>query len=255
MAKGAIINALLALGINLLGGDAEAAGKPAATVEVRASGLDAGGRAEMEAQAERLKAENAALKKELEAQRKELIETNIKHSRQSERLKRIEASAAATMETLEPIYVGSREQEMAEALRLVSEAGASLAARTSGFCDDLDALISELPMDKVGLAKIRLRLDGLRAEAQVLAVLTSPPAPPEKFERCRILEIDKSLRTAVLSAGFRDGVRNGLLLRSGPGGAVVLRVVAVRPLACAAQAVEGDLSALLPGMEASATSK
>jgi len=241
--------------MNVPCGDADTAGKTAASVEVKPSGLDAGARAEMEAQLARLKAENASLKGELEAQRKELIETNAKYSRQSERLKRLETSAAATVETLEPIYVGSRELEMAETLRLLSEAGESLAAKTSGFCDDLDAQITELPLDKLAQAKLRLKLDGLRSEAQALAVLTSQPAPPEKFEKCRILEVDKALKTAILSAGFKDGVRNGLLLKAGPGGSVLLKVVAVRSMASAAQVLEGDLKELLPGMEATAKVK
>ena len=251
---GATICALLAMWIDSTG---EEAAKPAkaASAEVRPSGLDAKARAELEGELERLKNEKAALARDLEAARRELIETNIVYSRQSERLKRIELSAAAAVETLEPVYVGSREEELAESLRLLSEAGAKLAANTSGFCEELDATISELPIDKIAQAKLRLSLDGLRREAGDLAVLASPPAPPAKFEKCRILDCDKSLRTAVLSAGYRDGVRNGLLLSAGPDRSVILKVVAVRPMACAAKVVDGDMAKLLPGMEAFAGAK
>lgn len=246
---GATICALFAMWIDSAGEEVAKSAK-LASAEVKVSGLDVKARAELEGELERLKSENAALAKELEAKRKELIETNFVYSRQSERLKRIELSAAAAVETLEPVYVGSREEEMAGSLRLLSEAGAKLAANVSGFCEELDATISGLPIDKVAQAKLRLGLDGLRREAGDLAVLASPPAPPAKFEKCRILDFDKSLRVAVLSAGFKDGVRNGLLLKAGPDRSVVLKVVAVRPMACAAKVVDGDPERLLPGMEA-----
>jgi hypothetical protein len=48
-------------------------------------------------------------------------------------------SAAAAMETLEPVYVGSREAEMAEALKLLSQASAKLSATAGSFADGLDA--------------------------------------------------------------------------------------------------------------------
>lgn len=248
LACGATICALFAMWTVSLGGEAA---KPARAAAAEAKPSEAApGKAGLEGELERLKGENAALAKELSEARRELIETSIIYSRQSERLKRIELSAAAAVETLEPVYVGSREEEMAEALRSLSEAGAKLACATSGFCEELDAVISGLPIDNVAQAKIRLGLDGLRREAGDLAVLASPPAAPAKFEKCRILDCDKSSRLAVLSAGFRDGVRNGLLLSAGPDRSVILKVVAARPMACAARVVSGDPAKLLPGMEA-----
>jgi hypothetical protein len=249
-ALGAIICALFALFLNSSAGEAASKAVPKVQAEAKAPEEDAKERVALEAELARLKAANAALAKELEAARRELIETSQVYSRQSERLKRIEISAAAAVETLEPVYVGSREEEMAESLRLLSEASAKLAYNTSSLCEDLDATVSELPMDKVAQARIRLRLDGLRKEARDMAVLASPPGQPVKFEKCRVLDYDKSLKTAVVSAGYRDGVRNGLLLSSGPDRRILLRVVAVRSLVSAAKVVEGDPDALLPGMEA-----
>ena len=244
------ILALFALSFSLQAGDAVKIAAPKATAEVRASGLDADDRANLEAELAKLRAGNAALAKELADARRELIETNQVYSRQSERLKRIESSAAAAVETLEPVYVGSREDEIAESLRHLSEASAKLAFNTSSLCEELDAIISELPMDKVAQARIRLRLDELRKESRNMAVLASQPAPPAKFEKCRVLEYDKALKTAVLSAGYKDGVRNGLLLYAGPERSVVLKIVVVRPLASAAKVVSGNPAQLLPGMEA-----
>ena len=74
---------------------------------------------DLRAENKRLKAENQRLAAELafranenDALRKELIETLDKYSTQAGRMRRMEASSAGTIETLEPVYTGAREMEV-----------------------------------------------------------------------------------------------------------------------------------------------
>lgn len=251
---GIIINALFAPGTEMSGAEKETP-RPEMTAKVRLADPEGENRlAALEAENRRLKEELASQGKELSALRKELIETLDRHSGLAERLRRMELSVAGTVEALEPVYIGAREEEIAESLRQVSESGRRLAGKAADLCDGLKAGLAANP-DKVEAAKLSLKLDELKDEAASLAKLTSPPGSPERFEKCRILEIDDALQALVLSAGFRDGVRSGLALRAGKDGGVLLRVVAVRPFASAAVVAEGDLKGLSPGMEARAASK
>ena len=88
--------------------------------------------AKLQAEIERLKKENAELRvtngrlkassqEEGSVLRKELIETLDKYSTQAGRLKRLEMSAAGTIETLEPVYMGAREMELEADLKQCAE--------------------------------------------------------------------------------------------------------------------------------------
>lgn len=87
--------------------------------------------AEIQAENERLKRENSELRTTLErlktefreesgVLRRELIETLDKYSTQAGRLKRVEKSAAGTIETLEPVYMGTREMDLEADLKTLS---------------------------------------------------------------------------------------------------------------------------------------
>jgi hypothetical protein len=62
-----------------------------------------------------------------------------------------------------------------------------------------------------------------------------------------VIAVDDKLQTVVLDVGYANGVRCGLLLWSGKGDAVRLKVIETRPFISAAVVVKGKLEDLAPG--------
>ena len=200
-----------------------------------------------------LQAELRLLKQENSVIRKELLETLDKFSMLADRLKRYEMSAAAVVESLNPVYIGAREEESAESLRTVMQSSAALASATASLCDEVLELLKNSSLDSVLSAKLRLRIDSLKNEVRNAAFLNVPPIPPDGFASCRVLNLDEKLNAVVLSAGYRNGVRAGMLLRS-RNGEIVLRVVALKNFTCAALLAKGEIKSVGIGMEVFATS-
>ena len=65
--------------------------------------------------------------------------------------------------------------------------------------------------------------------------------------------MDEKLNAVVLSAGYRNGVRAGMLLRSSDG-KIVMQVVALKNFTSAALVTKGSIRSVGIGMEAFATS-
>ena len=199
-----------------------------------------------------LKMEVDLLKQENAVIRKELLETLDKFSMQAEKLKRYEMSAAAVVESMNPVYIGNREEESAGSLRTVMQSSAALASSSASLCDEVLFLLRNSLLDPVLSAKLRLRIDSLKNEIRRIAILNVPPLPPDGFASCRVLNLDEKLNAVVLSAGYRQGVRAGMLLRSADG-KVVMQVVALKNFTCAALVTKGNIASVGIGMEAFAT--
>ena len=202
---------------------------------------------------ERLRAENQRLAAELafrenenNALRKELIETLDKYSTQAGRMRRMEASSAGTIETLQPVYTGTREMELAADLQTCISSMKKVSAEILAFADDLSKRLPELTLDQVETAKIRIQIDKLRASAVDLARLAAPPQAPGRPGTHRVLELDPRSKLVVLNGGYRDGIREGITLgRDG----VVLKVIAVRNFVSAAVLISGSFEKLAVGSE------
>ena len=221
--------------------------------------------AERQTETERLKVEILHLKAELarsgnaepgsaaeaETLRRELIETLEKSSENLDRLKVLELSAASILDTLEPVYVSSREVELLETLDLVLRVGSDLAGKSAAASEKLLGILPETGLDEVERARIRVSLEEVRKSAGRFARLVLPPVEPGGLESCRILAVDEALGVAVLSAGFRNGVRVNLRLWVENDPKTVLKVVALRSFVCAAIPEEGSFRDLVPGMKAS----
>ena len=201
----------------------------------------------------RLKAENQRLSAELvfaqrenAALRKELIETLEKYSTQAGRMRRMEASSAGTIETLEPVYTGTREMELAADLLTCTSSMKRVSATIITFADDLSKRLPELTLDQVEMAKLRIQIDKLRSDAMDMARLAVPPKQPGRPGIHRILELDPRSKLVILNGGYRDGVREGITLsREG----VVLKVIAVRNFVSAAVVIAGSFEKLAVGTE------
>ena len=220
---------------------------------------------ERKSETERLKVEILHLKAELaqsghvepgsaaeaEVLRRELIETLEKSSENLDRLKILELSAASVLDTLEPVYMSSREVELMETLELVFRFGADLAGKSASASEKVLGILPETGLDEVERAKLRVALEEVRKSAGLFARLVHSPADPTGFESCRILAVDDALGVVVLSAGYRSGVRVNLRLWAENDSKTVLKVVALRSFVCAAIPEEGTLRDLVPGMKVS----
>lgn len=197
-----------------------------------------------------LQAENSLLTEANQNLRSELLETLERCARLSGRVKRLEQSAAGVLETLNPVYAGEREVELADALELLMKSGMKLVAKSTNVCEMLYPKIEKLGLADVEKARLRVALDALSAENQSFAKLSVPSALPEQFKKCRVLEISETPEVVVLNAGYRDGVRVNMQLQTGTDEkACVLRVVAVRPFVSAAVVVKGNGKELGVGQE------
>ena len=215
--------------------------------------------AKLQAEIERLKKENAELQTTVErlktdsregesVLRKELIETLDKYSTQAGRLKRMEMSSAGTIETLEPVYMGAREME----LKLCADSIGRLSVEVLRFCDETGAVLPSIVSNHIEAARMRLKLESLKELAMKSALLAAPAKAPGKLVSCRIYELNEKPELVILSAGYRNGVRMGLILRTDK---VAMKVVALRNFTSAAIVTEGRFRDLAPGMEVRASNK
>lgn len=219
--------------------------------------------AKLQAEIERLKKENAELRvtngrlkassqEEGSVLRKELIETLDKYSTQAGRLKRLEMSAAGTIETLEPVYMGAREMELEADLKQCAESIGRLSVEVLRYCEETNAVLSRNVSNPLEAARMRLKLEALKELAMKSALLAKPAVVPEKLESCRIYELNEKPELVILSAGYRNGVRMGLILRTEK---VAMKVIAMRNFTSAAVVIEGSFRDLAPGMEVRAVSR
>ena len=166
---------------------------------------------------DRLRSEVKTLQEENSLIRKELIETLEKYSMLAEKLKRLERSAAAVIETLKPEYSDVRADESAESLRTVMQSSVALASAAAAFCGEVEKLIALPGMDSVRAAKLRVMITQIRSQIRNIVRYNTPPAGPQGITTCRILKIDEKLKAAVFSAGYRNGLRAGMVLRTADG--------------------------------------
>ncbi len=204
----------------------------------------------LKAEVQRLTAELAFRVNENEALRKELIETLEKYSTQAGRMRRMEASFAGTIETLEPVYMGTREMELAADLLTCTSLMNRVSALILAFAENLSKRLPELTQDQVETAKLRIQIDNLRAAALDLARVAAPPRTPGFPGVHRVLELDPRSKLVILNGGYRDGVREGMTLKYEK---VVLKVVAVRNFVSAAVLVSGSFDKLAVGIEVKAS--
>ena len=170
--------------------------------------------AELTNERDRLRLEVKALHEENSLNRKELIETLEKYSMLAEKLKRLERSAAAVIETLKPEYSDVRANESAESLRTVMQSSVALASATAAFCDEVEKKLQLPNADPVYAAKLRVMINQIRSQIRNVVRHNTAPAEPQGFTTCRILKLDEKLKAAVFSAGYRNGLRAGMVLRT-----------------------------------------
>ena len=197
-----------------------------------------------------LELEKSMLEESNQKLRGELLDTLERCASLSDRVKRMEQSAAGVLETLNPVYAGQRETELADALDLAMQCGMKLVSRSTNVCEYLYPRLGKLGLGAVEEARFRVALDELAAMNRNFARLSVPAENPESLQNCRILEVSNDPEMVVINAGYRNGVRMNMTIRGGDGTkACVLRVIAVRPFVAAAVVTQGKLKDLSAGME------
>ena len=201
------------------------------------------------AEIRKLKEEIALLQEEKKVIRKELLETLDKNTMLTGKLKKLEYSAVFLTEKLAPVYTGEREVELVESLRTVMQSSVALASASGNLCAEMDKMLKDNKVsDPVSAAKLRILINSTSAEIRKIAILNSPAVPPRGFEKCRVLNTHFSLNAVAVSAGYRNGVRHGMLLYS-PDGENVVKIVAVKNFTSAGVVSKGDIRKLGIGME------
>ena len=120
------------------------------------------------------------------------------------------------------------------------------------FCDETGAVLPSIVSNHIEAARMRLKLESLKELAMKSALLAAPAKAPGKLGSCRIYELNEKPELVILSAGYRNGVRMGLILRTDK---VAMKVVALRNFTSAAIVTEGSFRDLAPGMEVRASNK
>ena len=200
---------------------------------------------------DRLRSEVKTLQEENSLIRKELIETLEKYSMLAEKLKRLERSAAAVIETLKPEYTGLRADESAESLRTVMQSSVALASAAAVFCEEVGKFIDLPGADPVSAAKLRVMITGIKSKIRDVVRYNAVPAEPRGFTTCRILKIDEKLNAVVFSAGYRNGVRTGMVLHTADG-KTRFQVVQLRDFTSAGLLLSGSIERVSIGTELSA---
>ena len=167
------------------------------------------------------------------------------------KLKRLELSIASVTESLSPVYAGEREEDLAESLRTVMQSSVALASAAAVFCDEVDKWIGLPGTDPVCAAKLRVMITGIKSKIRNVVRYTAAPAEPRGFTTCRILKIDEKLKAAVFSAGYRNGMRTGMVLHT-VDGKTTFQVVLLRDFTSAGLFLTGSPDQVSIGTELSA---
>lgn len=195
-----------------------------------------------------LRGENAELKKENDSLRKELIEILDRYSEQDASMERIQLSIAGALANSEKTDISAREQELLNILEGLLKQSGAYAFKSLEFYRQLEEVLKKAQLDNVELAKIKLNMEDLAAKAKDLGAMSVSPQQKQRIDKCRILAVNKTLQTVVLSAGFAQGITNGLNWYAGKNKEIQLRVVTARPFISAAAVIKGNIEDLSQGM-------
>ena len=194
-------------------------------------------RAGSDAEAERLRRENAELKAKLLVERARARDQAL--------------FLAAVADEGEFTASKEREARLLTKLGQLCRDGEKLVVKSKELADEMRLLLRNIPLDAAGKARGKLLIDELERVAGSFAASLDDPAtdPAEALRGCRVLEVNRELELVLLDIGCRQGAFVGLLLRGGPDKKLVLRLEDVRAGVAAATVLEGDLGKIVPGME------
>ena len=190
-----------------------------------------------DAELERLRRENAELKKQLLVERARARDQAL--------------FLAAVADEGEFSTSKEREARLLTKLSQLCRDGEKLVVKSKELADEMRRLLRELPLSAAAKARCKLLIDDLERVAGSFAASLDDPAadPANAFRSCRVLEVNRELGLVLLDIGYRQGAFVGLLLRGGPEREILLRLEDVRSGVAAAAVLKGELGQIVPGME------
>ena len=196
-----------------------------------------------------LNLEKTLLEEENRNLRVELLDTLKRCARLSDQLKRLEMSAAGVLETLNPVYAGTRETELTDAYNLAMKSGMELVAKGNAVCELILPKLAKSGVNAVDQARWRVALEDLMAQNRNFARLSVAQGKSSGERSCRILEVCLKPELVILNVGYNDGIRVNMTYKVKGSAGTVLRIVSVRPFVSAAVSEAGAIRELSAGME------
>lgn len=133
-------------------------------------------------------------------------------------------------------------------LNNLSKSSMALALKSDAVSKELRSYLRSAAIDEALRIKYIIHLDELDAAAR--NVFSNIQTPKSNQLDLRVIAVDNKLQIAVISGGMSSGVFPGMFLHpvNDPQSRLQLRVISVRPGACAADMVRGTWQDIVPGM-------
>ena len=132
------------------------------------------------------------------------------------------------------------------------QSSVALASASAALCEEVTKLIQLPGTDEVHAAKLRVMINNIKSLIRDTVRHNTAPAMPQGFTSCRILKLDEPLKAAVFSAGYRDGLRAGMVLRT-PDGKTRFQVIMLRDFTSAGLLLSGEFRSVSIGTELKAS--
>jgi len=189
------------------------------------------------------------VKSEKEILRKILANVLLKAEEKEKAHERLKLSVAGALsnENLEE-FNRNININLLKDLKKNSAEGEKLVSNVFKFCSYMYGEIDKLSIKNEDKVRLKVRIDELKSSAGKFGLLVNRPGKDEvEHKNYRVLVISDELQVVVISVGFLDGIRTGLVMRTKRADDALLKVIAVRAYVCAAIVIEGELENISPG--------
>ncbi len=144
--------------------------------------------------------------------------------------------------------VDDRRLAVDEAFATLVKEGSAFASKSRAACRMASKEIDASKLGESEKARLKCGIDEIAVCAERFAYLARSASGGQKLKTARIIDVNTKLGVVLLSTGYADGTRCGLLWMVKETGGVQLKVVSARQNASAATVIAGDIGALAPGM-------
>ena len=184
----------------------------------------------------------------LEQLRRENAELRSRLLTQEQELNRMRQWLAGVVSGYSESGSGNNERLLAR-FNEVIRSGKALSLK----CDEISKSLRRLLKDKMFSESVRIQYSMLLDELDERARSFTNIALRQdgKSADMRVIAVDNKLQIAVVSGGLQDGIFPGMMLYqvNSPESKLQLRVISVRPGACAVDLAGGEWKEVIPGME------
>jgi hypothetical protein len=201
------------------------------------------------AQLSNARTEVLVLKKRLHALEQNLNDILVDYKKQKKKYERLKLSIASSLDAVTPTKVNDKQMELLKILNRLVKSGNALAVNNIEFTYYVKKLMQTSSLSSLEKARLNLKIEQLKTASIDFSRLTDVDNAQNVPRECQIYNVNDDLQIIVLSAGYVQGIRAGLIVYAGDKGQTKLEVVAVRPYVSAAIVISGSLSNLAPGVK------